>query len=214
VNVHVDTLNPARLGRLMRWGRIEDLWAGVEAAEAAGLVPLKLNVVVARGFNDDDVVDLARLTREHPWHVRFIELMPLGMGEEAQFAVDRYVPNDEIAERIEAELGPLLALANADPADEAANFRLAGAPGTVGFISPVSAPYCGTCNRLRLTADGRFHLCLLHDDEVDVRSVLRAGGGEEALREVLERAVAAKPTGHALALGDYTRQRRMHAIGG
>ncbi len=214
VNIHVDSLNGASVERLMRWGTRDALWAGVQAAEAAGLVPIKLNAVIARGYNDDDVVDLARLTLDQDWHVRFIELMPLGSGQEAQFAVDRYVSNAETAQRIESEPGPLTALPNSDPADESRNFRLTAGRGTVGFISPVSQPYCGSCNRLRLTADGKFHLCLLHDDEVDVRAALRAGGGEAAVRNILRRAVAAKPTGHALAAGVHTRQRRMHAIGG
>jgi cyclic pyranopterin phosphate synthase len=214
VNIHIDTLSEERLARLMRWGTLADLWAGVAAAEEAGLVPIKLNAVVARGFNDEDVVPLAELTLANDWHVRFIELMPLGTGEEAQFSIDRYVPNPEVAARIEAALGPLVPLSNADPSDEAQNFRLPGARGTVGFISPVSAPYCGTCNRLRLTADGKFHLCLLHDDEVDVRAELRTGGGEAGVRSLLARAVAAKPTGHDLVHGVHTRQRRMHAIGG
>jgi GTP 3',8-cyclase len=213
LNIHVDSLNPANVARLMRWGSLDALWAGVAAAEAAGLTPIKLNSVVARGYNDLDVVDLARLSVGRDWHVRFIELMPLGTGEEAQFAVDRYVPSSEVAARIAGALGTLTPVPNADPADESVNYRLPGAAGTVGFISPVSAPYCGTCNRLRLTADGKFHLCLLHDDEVDVRAALRSGG-EPAVREVLRRAVAAKPTGHALAAGVHTRARRMHAIGG
>jgi cyclic pyranopterin phosphate synthase len=141
--------------------------------------------------------------------------MPLVSGAEARFAVDHYVPSAEVKARIEAELGPLASVANADPADESVNFRLAGAAGTVGFISPVSAPYCAACNRLRLTADGKFHLCLLHDDEVDVRAALRSGpGAEAAVRAALARAVAAKPTGHALGAGVFTRGRRMHAIGG
>jgi cyclic pyranopterin phosphate synthase len=214
VNIHIDSLNPAHVARLMRWGTLDDLWAGVEAAEAAGLVPLKLNAVIARGFNDQDVVELAHLTLERDWAVRFIELMPLGSGAEAQFSIDRYVSNEETARRIVAALGPLEPLANADPSDEARQFRLPGARGRVGFISPVSNPYCGTCNRMRLTADGRFHLCLLHDDEIDVRALLRGGGGEEEIRAVLRRAVAAKPTGHALHRGVHTVERRMHSIGG
>jgi cyclic pyranopterin phosphate synthase len=215
VNVHVDSLDPARVARLMRWSTIERLWAGVEAAEAAGLTPVKLNCVVARDHNEADVVDLARLSLTRGWHVRFIELMPLGSGAEAQFAVDHYVPSAVVKALIEAELGPLAPVPNADPADESVNFRLSGAVGTVGFISPVSAPYCGACNRLRLTADGKFHLCLLHDDEVDVRAALRSGpGAEVAVRAALARAVAAKPTGHALHAGVFTRGRRMHAIGG
>ena len=214
VNLHVDSLDPERVERLMRWSKHADLWAGVEAAEAAGFAPIKLNAVIARGYNDDDVVPLARLTLERDWAVRFIELMPLGSGEESRFAIDHYVPNAEVRATIEAELGPLEALVNRDPSDEARNYRAPGGRGRIGFISPVSQPYCGSCNRMRLTADGRFHLCLLHDDEIDLRSVLRAGGGRDAVREQLARAVAAKPTGHALAEGQHTELRRMHAIGG
>ncbi len=214
VNLHVDALDAAKVERLMRWSKHADLWAGVEAAEAAGLKPIKLNAVIAKGYNDDDVVPLARLTLEHEWTLRFIELMPLGTGEESAFAIDHLVSNRDIQARIEAELGPLEPLPKRDPSDEARNFRLAGAPGRIGFISPVSDPYCGTCNRMRLTADGRFHLCLLHDDEIDIRAILRGGGGRPALRAALERAVAAKPTGHDLAHGVHTEGRRMHAIGG
>jgi len=214
VNLHVDSLNRAKVEDLMRWSRLEQLWAGIEAAEAAGLVPIKLNAVIARGYNDGDVVDLARLTLEHDWTVRFIELMPLGSGDEAQFSIDYYVSNVEVMARVEAALGRLEPLPNADAADEARNYRLPGARGRVGFISPVSSPYCDTCNRMRLTADGKFHLCLLHDDEIDVRAVLRGGGGAEAVQAVLRRAVDAKPTGHALRAGIHTAERRMHAIGG
>ncbi len=214
VNIHVDSLDPTRLADLMRWGRADELWAGVAAAEDAGLAPIKLNCVVARGYNEDDVVALAALTIERDWTVRFIELMPLGVGAEAQFSIDRYVPNDAVAARITAALGPLTPEPNADAADESRNFRLAGARGRVGFISPVSAPYCGDCNRMRLTADGKFHLCLLHDDELDVRALLRSGATPDDLAPVLAAAVAAKPSGHALAQGVHTEGRRMHAIGG
>lgn len=214
VNIHVDSLNRANVEDLMRWSRVDELWAGIEAAEAAGLLPIKLNAVIARGYNDGDVVDLARLTLERDWTLRFIELMPLGSGDEAQFSIDYYVSNQDVMRRIEAELGPLEPLPNRDPSDEARNYRLAGARGRVGFISPVSQPYCDSCNRMRLTADGKFHLCLLHDDEIDVRAILRGGGGAAEVGAVLERAVAAKPTGHALRMGVHTELRRMHAIGG
>lgn len=214
VNVHIDTLNAERLPQLMRWGKLEKLWAGLAAAEAAGLTPIKLNCVVTKGYNEDDVVDMARLTLEHNWAVRFIELMPLGGGVEAQIALDRFVPTRDTLARIEAALGPLTPIPNRDPADESRNYRLMGAPGTVGFISPVSEPYCDTCNRMRLTADGKFHLCLLHDDELDVRAALRGGGGQTAVEAILARAVALKPTGHALRRGVYTEDRRMHQIGG
>ena len=156
VNVHLDSLKPASVERLMRWGSFEDIWRGIIACEEAGLRPIKLNAVVAAGFNENDVVELARLTLERDWHVRFIELMPLGGGGCARESIQRYVSNIETRRRIAAALGPLTELGPGNPSDEARNFALAGARGVIGFISPVSEPYCGTCNRMRLTADGKF----------------------------------------------------------
>ena len=216
VNIHVDTLDPVRLPRIMRLGTLADIEAGIEAAERAGLVPIKINCVVARGFNDgDDVVLLARRARERGWHVRFIETMPLGVGETAEIARTRLVPSRETRARIEAEVGPLVPVAASHPSDEARNFRFGdGAPGVVGFISPVSEPYCGTCNRMRLTADGKLHLCLLKDDERDIRGLLRSDAGPAAVERALLRAVAAKPTGHQLYAGVSTEAREMFQIGG
>jgi GTP 3',8-cyclase len=214
VNIHIDTLHPGRLQRLMRFGTVEEIWAGIEAAEAVGLRPIKLNVVVTRGYNDEDVVELARLTQTHDWHVRFIELMPLGGGECARLAVSQYVSNQDTRRRIEEAVGPLTLLPDQHPADESQNFRLGNAPGVIGFISPVSRPYCGNCNRMRLTADGKFHLCLLNDDEIDLRRALRDGADDTAIQNLLLRAVAAKPTGHHLARGVSTEDRSMYQIGG
>lgn len=214
VNVHVDSLDRERVGRVMRWAKLDDVWAGIEAACAAGFTPLKLNCVVVAGYNEDDVVEMARLTLTRDWHVRFIELMPLGGGECAQVAVDRFVSNRDTRRRIEAALGPLAELAPSSPSDESRNFRLSDAAGVIGFISPVSEPYCGSCNRMRLTADGRFHLCLLRDDELDVRAALRDGAGDERIAAILLRAVAAKPTGHELHAGIAPRERSMHHLGG
>jgi len=214
VNIHVDTLDAGHLKRVMRFGTIDAVWAGLTAAEEAGLTPLKLNTVVVRDYNERDVVDLARLTLQHDWHVRFIELMPLGGGECARLSLSQYVPNPETRQRIESGLGPLEPLPPTHPADESRNYRVCGAQGTVGFISPVSEPYCGACNRMRLTADGKFHLCLLSDDELDVRGALRNGGGTEAVGRILLRAVAHKPTGHRLEEGVSTEQRSMFQIGG
>jgi len=214
VNVHLDSLNPATVERLMRWGRFDQMWAGIMAAEEAGLTPIKLNCVVTAGFNEADVVDLARLTIERDWHVRFIELMPLGGGECARVSIKRYVSNIETRRRIEGELGPLTEIESHNPSDEAVNYRLPGAKGIVGFISPVSEPYCGTCNRMRLTADGKFHLCLLNDDELDVRKALRSGASIEQIGEILVRAVTLKPTGHHLLAGRSTQDRSMYQIGG
>jgi cyclic pyranopterin phosphate synthase len=214
VNIHLDTLHPGRLQRVMRFGTVGEIWAGIEAAEAAGLRPIKLNVVVTRGYNDEDVAELARLTLTHDWHVRFIELMPLGGGECARIAVSQYVPNQQTRERIEDALGPLTLLPDQHPADESQNFRLGSARGVVGLISPVSHPYCGNCNRMRLTADGTFHLCLLNDDEIDVRGALRAGASDGVIGTLLRQAVAAKPTGHHLERGISTEERNMYQLGG
>jgi cyclic pyranopterin phosphate synthase len=214
VNIHIDTLNPERVRQIMRWGDLARIWEGIAAAEAAGLTPIKLNTVVVRDSNDEDVVELAALTRERDWHVRFIELMPLGIDDAAATARARFVSNLDTRLRIERALGPLTAVPSQNPADESKNFRLPEARGVVGFISPVSEPYCGSCNRMRLTADGRFHLCLLNDDELDVKRAIRSGGGVDQVREILLAAVAAKPIGHALERGRSTEHRDMYQLGG
>jgi cyclic pyranopterin phosphate synthase len=213
VNIHMDSPDAERLAGIMRWGKLEDIWRGIEAAEAAGFSPLKLNAVVARGYNDEDVAALAGLTMEHDWHFRFIELMPFGSGECAELARDRFISNDEVRARIEAVHGRLTELPAGDASDESRNYRLPGARGVVGFISPVSAPYCGSCNRMRLTADGKLHLCLLNDDEMDIKRQLRQHG-PDAVREILLKAVHQKPVGHRLQDGVSTRNRRMFQIGG
>ena len=216
INVHLDSLDAATVEKQMRWGSFDKIWRGIEAAEAAGLAPIKLNSVVAAGYNEADVVELARLTVERDWHVRFIELMPLGGGECATLSMKRYVSNIETRRRIEAALGALTEMPSENLADESRNYRLPNARGVVGFISPVSEPYCGTCNRMRLTADGKFHLCLLNDDELDVRGAIRSGAGEriDAVARILRRAVELKPTGHHLLEGRSTQDKSMYQIGG
>jgi cyclic pyranopterin phosphate synthase len=214
LNIHVDTLHPERLKKLMRFGSLEEIEAGIAAAELAGLVPIKINSVITRDYNDMDVVDLARRAKERGWHVRFIELMPLGGGEAAHIALSQYVPTQETRARIEAELGRLVPIPGTNPSDEAKNFRFEDGEGVVGFISPVSEPYCGTCNRMRLTADGKLHLCLLNDDELDVKAALRGGAGATEVASVLHRAIGLKPTGHRLDEGISTEDRSMFQLGG
>lgn len=214
LNIHVDTLNAERVKRLMRFATIEEIRAGIAAAEAAGFAPLKLNCVVTRDYNDQDVVDIARLAVEKGWHARFIELMPLGGGEPSRVALANFVPSRETRARIEAELGALAPLPATSPSDESRNFAFAHGRGVIGFISPVSEPYCGGCNRMRLTADGKFHLCLLNDDEMDVKKAIRSGGGTSAVEAILKRAVEQKPTGHRLNEGLSTEERSMFQIGG
>jgi GTP 3',8-cyclase len=211
VNIHLDTINPERLRRLMRWGEVDEAMAGIYAAQEAGLTPVKLNAVVLRGYNDEDVAELAALTLDHPWEVRFIESMPLGI--QANEAIRGYVSNVETRARIEAVHGELEVLNGGELVGEARMGRISGAAGQLGFINPVSEPYCDDCNRLRLTADGKIRLCLLTDHELDFRTVLR-DEGIDALKPLFVRAVTAKPVGHQLRRGIYPAQRGMSQIGG
>lgn len=211
VNVSLDTLDPEKFKRITRWGALDSVLRGLEAAEDAGLAPIKLNAVIVRGFNDEDVVDLARLTLSRPWEVRFIEVMPF--GSVADFQRSSYVPSEETMSRIQAALGPLTSL-DVTGHDPARTFRVDGARGTLGFISSVSQPFCSQCGRLRLTAEGRLRLCLLRDDEVDLRTPLRAGASYEELRDRFRAAAFRKPWGHGLARNVIPRQRVMSQIGG
>ncbi|HIA26941.1 MAG TPA: GTP 3',8-cyclase MoaA [Planctomycetes bacterium] len=213
VNIHLDSLDEKRVRQVMRRGELERFKAGIVAAEDAGLTPIKINTVVVAGVNDEDVVELARCTLDRPWHVRFIELMPMGEGESLDVASDALVESSDVKEMIEMALGPLEEVARTHLADECLNYRLADGRGIVGFISPVSNPFCASCNRMRLSADGRLLLCLLRDEEKDLRQILRRGGDLQELRSALLAAVEAKPVGHQLAMGLGPR-RRMHQVGG
>jgi cyclic pyranopterin phosphate synthase len=212
VNIHVDSLNKESISKIMRLGTFDKAWAGIEAAEAAGLTPIKLNAVITRGYNNEAATELARLTFQRPWQVRFIELMPFAGPTEIQ--LDHYVSSDEVKSWIERDLGPLFEINNGQLDGEARLYRLAGAEGTVGFISPVSNPYCDDCNRLRITADGRLRMCLLVEGEVDFKSTLRNGGNHADLVRLFERAVRAKPVGHQLKNGQFADTRTMSQIGG
>jgi cyclic pyranopterin phosphate synthase len=212
VNVSIDTLNPAKFKRLTRSGDIEDVWEGILAAEAAGLTPVKLNAVVVRGYNEQDVVDLARLTREHPWQVRFIEMMPFGSDTDLQTA--QMVSTEEMQGRIEQALGLLAPVKGGELDGEARIYRIPDAQGDIGFISSVSAPFCADCTRARLTSDGILRMCLLREYEIDLLTPLRAGASLEDLRKMVLEAVWNKPWGHDLAGGEIPLNRVMSEIGG
>lgn len=212
VNVSLDTVDPERFKRITRWGKLEQVWAGIQAAEAAGLTPVKINAVVVRGFNDGDVAGLARLTLEHDWQVRFIEMMPFG-GDTA-FQQQQVVSDVEIRARIEAELGPLELQGGGRLDGEARIYRLPGAAGELGFISSVTLPFCASCSRARLTADGKLRLCLLRDKELDLLTPLRQGASDEELRQLVVAGIWVKPWGHGLADGEVATNRVMSEIGG
>jgi GTP 3',8-cyclase len=212
VNVSIDSLDPVKFKRITRWGHVEDVLEGIHAAEDAGMVPIKLNAVVIRGFNEDDVVPLAALTLDKPWQFRFIEVMPF--GDVAEFQQASAVTTAEMIQRIEADLGPLTPETDGELDGEARVYRLAGGKGTVGFISPVTLPFCASCNRVRLTADGMLRLCLLKDGELDLKTPLRKGASVDDLVEIMSRAIYRKPWGHDLSSGVIPLNRVMSEIGG
>lgn len=211
VNVSLDTLDPAKFAAITRGGQVGQVTAGIAAAEAAGLLPIKINAVIVRGFNDEDAVPLAALTLARPWEIRFIEMMPFStVGDFAEAGV---VKSEETMQKIEAALGPLVPL-DLSGGDPARTYRLPEASGVLGFISPVSNPFCAKCGRLRLTADGRLRLCLLRDDEVDLLTPLRAGATHEEIKEIFKAGAFRRPFGHALAESMYPQARAMIQIGG
>lgn len=211
VNLSIDSLDPVKFRHMTRGGDFARVWAGIEASERVGFTPMKLNAVVVRGLNDDEVVDLARLTVDRPWQFRFIEMMPLaGVGEMAAQSV---VPTAEIIGRLEQTYGPLefVGWFGSDPAR---TYRISGGQGTIGFISSVTEPFCSTCNRMRLTADGKLHLCLLRDNELDLRGALRGGASDDDIEALIRQAVWLKPWGHGLPEGITPTLRGMSELGG
>lgn len=209
VNISADSLRPERVAAIARRDVGFDLVRAAEAATAAGLDPVKVNVVVMRGINDDEVADFAALTVEHPWHVRFIELMPV--GELRDLTWEHVVPTDEILTRIRVLGAPL-----DDPGPSRGNgparyLRLPGARGTIGVITPMTHTYCASCNRVRLTADGRLRTCLFGDHEVLLREALRGG---EPLEPLFRRALSEKPKEHQLLQMQIGGLRALSEVGG
>ena len=212
VNVSIDTLDEAKFKRLTRWGKLEEVWEGIQAAQEAGLAPIKLNAVVVKGYNEPDVVDLARLSIENPWQIRFIEMMPFAGATELQ--TSQVVTMAQIQERIEQTFGPLEPSNDGQLDGEARVFHIPQARGDIGFISSVTAPFCSVCTRARLTADGRLRLCLPREKEGVLWTPLRAGASLDELRRIILDGVWDKPWGHGLAQGVIPLNRVMSEIGG
>ncbi len=208
VNMSADSLRPERIVAIARRNLEFDPVASLSAAEAAGLGPLKINVVVIRGTNDDEIADFARLTMAHAWHVRFIELMPV--GDMRDLTWEHVVPSDEVLARA-ATAGPLEPAAGPAGNGPATYYRFANAPGTVGVITPMTHTYCGSCNRVRLTADGRLRTCLYGDHEVNLRDPLRAG---QPLEPLFRQALADKPKEHNLLQMQVGGLRALSQVGG
>jgi len=210
VNISLDTLEPDKFKYITRCGTLEDTLKGIEAAKSAGLTPVKINMVVIAGINDDELLDFAAKTINEEWHVRYIELMPSTGGETT---AAQFVSVSDMRQRLEAlgKLEPCSLNAGNGPAKY---FRFPGSTGTIGFITPVSEHFCFHCNRLRLTADGKLRSCLLSKEETDLRQSLRGGMSSEELKKLIREAAANKPRGHQLAEGYVPEDRPFSQVGG
>ncbi|MGD9329886.1 MAG: GTP 3',8-cyclase MoaA [Desulfobacterales bacterium] len=210
LNISLDTLRQDRYAQLTGQDGFDRVWKAIESARKIGFSPIKINVVAMRGVNDDEFEDLASLTRSYPYHVRFIEYMPMG---NTRLAHDPYISNDQVRRSVErrATLAPVTPGGQDGPAQR---FRYPGAPGEVGFISPRSHHFCERCNRLRLTAAGKLRPCLLSNREFDLITPLRAGATDAQLAAVILEGVRHKPMAHGLAGSDGHINARMSSIGG
>jgi cyclic pyranopterin phosphate synthase len=213
VNVSLDSLDDATFAKLAQRDALDAVLAGLDAAEAAGLTPISINCVAIRGVNDGEVVDFAKLARERGCEVRFIEFMPLEHGQ--RWGPDALVPGAELRARVEAVF-PLAPSPDQDPHAPSRDWVFAdGAPGTLGFIDSVTAPFCASCNRIRLTADGKLRTCLFSLREHDLRGALRAGASDAELELLLRAAVGAKELKHHITDGLFVKpERSMSQIGG
>ncbi len=193
INISLDSLDANRFERITKIGKLSLVLDGIEEALKRSLEPVKMNVVVMEGINDDEVLDFASLSLDRPLHIRFIEFMPFGETQKTSF---RFVPTPAIKERLK-ELGDLIS-AEVKGAGPAKSFRFEKSLGTIGFITPISEHFCTTCNRLRLTADGELYPCLFSDYRVDIKKPLRTARGYREIRELFEEALKNKPEKHSL----------------
>ena len=194
INISLDTLNREKFTQITGYDFFDQVWAGIELAQKTGFYPIKINVVPLKGVNDDELVDIARLSMTHPFHIRFIEYMPMGS---IHMDIDRHFLAPEIKKHVEhlGELVPVDRSTNDGPAER---FKFESGRGEIGFIRPISRHFCQTCNRLRLTASGQLRPCLMHDKQEDLKSVIRKGCSDRELAKVFLEAVRHKPLEHKL----------------
>ena len=221
VNISLDSLSQDKFEHITRHRKLSEVLQGIEAAKACGLNPVKINMVVMRGINDDEIVDFANLTIAEGWHVRFIELMPFAADNPPEGHSTggktnlhpQFMPAQEIKERLSSlgKLEPCLLIIGNGPAKY---FRFPQANGSIGFITPVSQHFCFDCNRLRLTAEGKLRPCLLSDEEIDLRQPLRHGASPKKLKQVITEAIRRKPGKHHLSQGPIPKKRLMSQVGG
>lgn len=211
VNISLDSFKADKFRRITGSDKLKDVFSGIEAAKKAGLEPVKINMVVLKGINDDELLDFAQASVSQGWHVRFIEHMPLvASGVEG----NRLVAVPEMMGVISKSLGELESCLPASGNGPAKYYRLPGAKGTIGFIGPVTDCFCSECNRFRITADGRLRPCLLEDSEVDLKGPLRSGASIEELKQLMLEAAALKKERHRLSDEFVPSKRQMWQIGG
>jgi cyclic pyranopterin phosphate synthase len=213
VNISLDSLKPERFFSITGRDLFDKVWEGIKESELQGFNPIKINVVAIKGINDDEILDFARLTLEKPYHVRFIEHMPI--GDNNNWSSEKFISILDIFNRIQTidELKPIERKNGLD--GPAQNYMLKGAKGTIGLIGALSNHFCAICNRLRLTADGHLRSCLFSDNEIDIRSPLRNGEDDDVLLELLNKSIMEKPERHNLnKLGQRSCIRLMSSIGG
>ena len=213
INISLDTLQQEKFAFITRRNHFQRVWEAVMAALDTPLSPVKINAVALRGVNDDEISSMAKLTMRYPLHVRFIELMPLNGDTDGSRFRSLFISGREILEKAQEELGDLRPVEKDDPAAPADEFKFEGAPGTFGVITPVSEPFCARCSRLRLTADGKIHPCLLTDLDVPVKDAIRSADPIPAIHKVLWETARIKPAA-GLTLPEESRNRTMSQIGG
>lgn len=204
VNISLDTLNPRKYSHITRGGDIKNVLEGIEEAKKVGLTPIKLNVVLIKGFNEDEIEDFVNLTRDENIDVRFIELMPI--GQVCQWSLNRYLSNNTVLEKCSY----LERIESTDKSSPAVYYKLKNGKGRVGLINPISCKFCSNCNRMRLTADGKIKACLHSDEEIDIMKYLRQ---DIDISGILKNIIKDKPKEHNLEDGSYIK-RNMMAIGG
>ena len=211
INVSLDTLDRNKYKEITENGEINKVWEGIFEAERVGLCPIKINLVVVRGVNDNELVEFANLTKKHPFDIRFIEYMPI--GSTSYWSNEKFVSSMETLERIsQTEKTEPMETENQSTAKY---YKLRDSIGRIGLISPISSHFCRSCNKLRLTSDGRLRTCLFSDEEIDLKAILRSNHDKENINNILKEAVLKKPKAHNLKEGkNYSFKRTMSEIGG
>jgi cyclic pyranopterin phosphate synthase len=213
LNISLDGLSEETFRKISRREGLDRVLDGIFAGKRAGVEKIRLNAVAIRGITEAEVVPLGRFARQHGMEMRFIEFMPL--DAENNWQTERVLSGKEIRELLEAEFGPLIPLARDDPSQTAVDYQFADRIGRIGFINPVTQPFCGNCNRLRITAEGKIRNCLFSTEEWDVRELLRGGGTDDEIAEAVRQAVHAKKPGHGIDTDDFIKpERAMYQIGG